>query len=827
MDYKEDLRKKLPELKQIEGFPKGEDDDIINLSTPPFYTACPNPYIKDFIENNGTVYDEENDNYHKEPFVGDVSEGKNEPIYKSHTYVTKVPYKAIQPFIKNFTSEGDVVYDGFGGSGMTGVAALSLNRKVIIGDLSPIATFITKSFLTKTNSNVFIEKLVSILDSAEEKYSWMYETKHKQEKGKITYVVWSDILECPYCKSEVDFWNQGIDHNKYEFKELISCTGCGSQLKKSECNKKYVERKSLGEVYKVVKQVPVLIKYKYGKESFEKSPDDFDFEVLRKIEEINIPYWVPTYQLNEGHNLNQPIRSHGFTSSELFFTKRSLLLLGYIKEMSDDETLVLLTSMLNRASKTVKTLLSNYFAAKKGKTIGGWAGTPLTGTLYIPSISTEVSILEAIKNRSKSLLKLQVEKESILKSQDFAVSTNSSTKSLIPDNSIDYIFTDPPFGENIMYSELNFISECWLKVFTNNNKEAIINKFQNKGASEYKQLIIETFKDYYRVLKPKRWITVEFNNSKSSIWNLIQESIGKAGFIIAQVSILDKKQGSFKQVNSPNSVKSDLIISAFKPDTKIENKIKNNLGKESELDFLNEFLTNLPVRPLIERTSKMLYSKMVSYYLNKNYEINYNSSDFYNLIKQNFIEQDGFWFTANQINSYSEYLKKIKLEGIEEVQSGAMMLFVSDEKSAILWIYNFLTTPKTFSDIHLEFTQVVNIQGDQVPELSQLLEDNFVKENNVYRRPTSEEEHNSLNTKREKVLMREFESLLLRAKSERKKIKEVRKEALVYGFEQCYKDKRFKDILTLEERLDKKIIENSSELNDFVEAAKIMVEGIN
>lgn len=378
-----------------------------------------------------------------------------------------------------------------------------------------------------------------------------------------------------------------------------------------------------------------------------------------------------------------------------------------------------------------------------------------------------------------------------------------------------------------MYSELNFISECWLKVFTNNNKEAIINKFQNKGVNEYKLLMSETFKDYYRILKPKRWITVEFNNSKSSIWNLIQESLMKAGFIIAQVSILDKKQGSFKQVNSPNSVKSDLIISAFKPSSAIEANIVNTAGKGSELDFLNEFLKNVPIKPIIERTSKMLYSKMISYYLNKNFEINYNSTEFYSLIKENFVEQDGYWFTANQINSYIEYLKKIKLEGLDEIKSGSMMLFVSDERSALLWLYNYLQIPKPFSEIHTAFTQIAAIQDDEVPELLQLLEDNFIKENNVFRKPTSEEEHRSVNTKREKALLREFESLLLRAKSERRKIKEVRKEALVHGFEVCYKNKRFRDILILEERLDKKIIENSSELNDFVEAAKIMVEGIN
>ena len=48
--FRNELRKKLPELKLIEGFPIGADEDIINLSDPPYYTACPNPWINDFIK---------------------------------------------------------------------------------------------------------------------------------------------------------------------------------------------------------------------------------------------------------------------------------------------------------------------------------------------------------------------------------------------------------------------------------------------------------------------------------------------------------------------------------------------------------------------------------------------------------------------------------------------------------------------------------------------------------------------------------------------------------------------------------------------------------
>ena len=118
------LREKLkdPEFRKIEGFPIGSDEDILALSDPPYYTACPNPFIADFIKHYGKPYDPSKP-YSREPFAVDVSEGKTDPIYKAHSYHTKVPHLAIVPSILHYTEPGDVVLDGFCGSGMTGVAA--------------------------------------------------------------------------------------------------------------------------------------------------------------------------------------------------------------------------------------------------------------------------------------------------------------------------------------------------------------------------------------------------------------------------------------------------------------------------------------------------------------------------------------------------------------------------------------------------------------------------------------------------------------------------------------------------------------------------------
>ena len=159
--FREELRKKLPELKQIEGFPIGEDEDIIALSDPPYYTACPNPWINCFIEEwtkNKKINDKP---YHKEPFASDVSEGKNDPFYNAHSYHTKVPHKAIVKYLKHFTEPGDIVLDGFCGTGMTGVASFtsereegkqdSFGRYTILNDLSPAASFISHNYNAAQN----------------------------------------------------------------------------------------------------------------------------------------------------------------------------------------------------------------------------------------------------------------------------------------------------------------------------------------------------------------------------------------------------------------------------------------------------------------------------------------------------------------------------------------------------------------------------------------------------------------------------------------------------------------------------------------------------
>jgi len=342
----------------------------------------------------------------------------------------------------------------------------------------------------------------------------------------------------------------------------------------------------------------------------------------------------------------------------------------------------------------------------------------------------------------------------------------------------------------------------------------------------YFNLMQQSFKEYYRVLKPNRWITVEFHNSKSSVWNAIQEAMTKAGFIIANVAILDKQQGSFKQVTSAGAVKNDLVISAFKPAKSFEERIIKNAGKDFEIEFVKDFLNNLPKRPIIERTEQMLYSKMLAYYVLRGYEVQYNSTTFYSMLRNHFVEEDGLWFNDNQIADYRIFKQEMKLAGKQDGSQGMLTLFVTDEKSAIIWLTNFLTEPKSFSDIHSAFTKLLNKQDDLMPDIKDILQENFVNENDKFRKPSNEEEHNALGEKRQRNLLKQFETLLLEAQKSKKKIKTVRKEALVFGMETYFKNRRFREILEFSKKLDNSIIDNNAEISMFIETAEIEIEGL-
>ncbi len=307
---------KDPEFRKQEGFPKGTDEAILAMSDPPYYTACPNPWLADFVAHYGRPYDPA-EKYAREPMAIDVSEGKTDPIYKAHSYHTKVPHLAIVPSILHFTEPGDIVLDGFAGSGMTGVAARWCGtapavyrhklesewkkagtaapkwgaRRVVLNDLSPAATAIAASYNVPFDVNAFLSAGKELLLAAESEMGWMYETMHSdgKTKGKIEFTVWSEVFTCPECAGMVNFIKEAFDEEN-QVRELFPCPHCGAELKKDKLERVMVSRTDPATNKKIqsVKYEPSFLIYSFDKKKFKKNLDEHDLLVLKKLK--NCPF---------------------------------------------------------------------------------------------------------------------------------------------------------------------------------------------------------------------------------------------------------------------------------------------------------------------------------------------------------------------------------------------------------------------------------------------------------------------------------------------------------------------------------------------------------
>ena len=843
MEERKLTKEDIDRVRGIEGFPIAKDEDIIALSRPPYYTACPNPFIEDFIKEHGTPYDEATDDYHCEPFAADVSEGKTDPIYMAHSYHTKVPYKAIMRYILHYTNPGDIVFDGFCGTGMTGVAAqmcgssdigfknqIELDmpsvqwgaRNAIINDLSPAATFIADNYNNPINSSEVTIEINRILDECERMYGAMYSTRHVDSKGTpiktfddayakgvINYVVWSDVFVCPNCSTEIVYWIEAVEKNERAVSASFICPHCGSVLKKSDCSRALVDSYDpiVGSPVTCAKQSPVMINYTYAGKRYEKKPDDDDILRAMNIDCSPVKRQIPFMRLPAGDNTEQPKQSHNFEYVHQFFFPRNLLIIGTLVKLCETsaykhQMMYVLTSVLVKTASKLHNI-----GIKDGK-INLAGAMPLV--LYVPSAVAERNLFELIRGKIKDIA--PVFSRSI---SDFnIVSTGDASNIPAHGNTIDYIFVDPPFGSNINYSELNFMWESWLKVLTAPDKEAIVNKTQKKGVAEYQKLMQLCFEEFYRILKPNRWITIEFHNSQNAVWNAINEALLAAGFIVADVRTLDKQQGTFKQMTTTTSVKQDLIISAYKPKESFVRQFTERAGDpEMAWEFVRQHLQNVPIAPdstgkievVAERQDYLLFDRMVALHIMRGIPVPMDAHTFYAGLRERFIQRDGMFFLADQVNEYDERRQKM------ELQDQQLSLFVTDEKSAIIWLGTQLgQTRQTYSELQPKFLQDwYRNKFEQMPELLDMLKENFLQDDDGKWYVPNLSDQADLEKLRRKRLLKDFFDIYAKGTG---RIKNARTEAIRVGFDECWKERNYSLIVKVGDRLPEKVLQEDPAL---------------
>ena len=863
-----------PAFRAQEGFPQGSVDAILEMSDPPYYTACPNPWLADFIEHYGKPYDPAVE-YAREPMAIDVSVGKTDALYKAHSYHTKVPHLAIVPSILHFTEPGDIVLDGFAGSGMTGVAAqwcgtapaayrhqMELEwkkaglsapkwgpRRAVLNDLSPAATFIGANYNLPFEVNDFAEAGKQLLSEVEQEIGWMYETLHSDGKKicRIDYVVWSESLGCQSCGSEVVFTSAAMKDDSQKVSKTITCPQCGAEATKEQMDlvfESFIDPAS-GEINKRPKRIPVSIAYKIGSQKFKKEPDAADFELVRRISELPLPIDLPLNSLPDSQMTRVGrMKTTNTVAIHHMFLPRAAHAMGMLwnkaQAHKDPRIRNFLLFMVEQAIWTLSILNRNR------PTGFSQVNQYLSGVFYVASQTAECSPWYVLDGKLSRLVKAF---QSYRPDYVAAITTGSATNLPLPDSSIDYIFTDPPFGENIYYADLNVLVEAWHGVRTDADPEAIVDRVRKKGVFEYQKLMTQSFSEYYRVLKPGRWITIVFSNSRAAVWNSIQVGLQQVGFVVAEVNALDKKQGSFQQVVSPNAVKQDLVISAYKPNAWLEERLaERGVAPESAWDFVQMHLRQLPVTKgksgviemVVERDPRRIYDRMVAWFVRHDFPVQLSTEEFLDGMRSRYTERDGMVFLSEQV---TEYDRKRALAA----QAPQIELFVSDERSAIDWLMDFLRKrPSTYQEVHPDFTTQVGAgwkKHEERPELSALLDENFLRFDGNGDVPSQIHSYLSTNfkdlrglekedprlkakakdrwfvpdpnkakdleQKRDRSLLKEFETYKSATK---RQLKESRLEVLRTGFRTAWAVKDYKTIIGIAEKLPDQTLQEDEKL---------------
>lgn len=695
-------------------------------------------------------------------------------------------------------------------------------RHPILADLSTAATFIAANYneSVRETADQFVQVASGILDLLDLEFGQYFH--RPASKQPLEYSVWSDVFLCPNCSEEFCYWDVAVDTRRWKLREDLRCQKCNSSVKRADVERAWITSRDpiSGQTVRRSKKVRVWDVWRVGSQRKEGPVAPADRTHIDQLAVPNLVSWVPTNKISKGDKTGDPFGS-GITHVHQYWTPRTCAVLARLRELASETKIqnllwFLMTSALDRVS-----LRNGYrpqHKLNKSRELGG----PLPGNLYVPNFGVELNPLVHLRDRIKTVKRML---DSSKRTRTCLVTTQSTASLALPDNSIDYIFVDPPFGSNLMYSELSFGMECWLKVTTNNQSEAIVNDTQGKNERSYTQLMYECFLTMERALKPGRWITVEFHNSRNSIWTAIQEALTHAGFVVADVRILSRNLGSLNQITSFNAVKQDLIISAYKPEKRLEDEFGLIAGTEKGVwEFLSHHLRQLPIlvakhgkmEPLVERQSYLLFDRMVAFHVQRGAGVPLSAAEFYNGVRQRYPERDAMYFLPDQVSEYDR--KRLEVKEVEQSE-----LFVSDEKSAIQWVRRQLSQEpmgyKELQPLYMKEAQRVWEKHEQPLELRTILDQSFVEERDGTWRVPDPKKEADLEQIRHRALMKEFQQYL----DTKGRMKIVRTEALRAGFKEAWQKKDYTAIVQMAKRAPETVIQEDPALLMYFDNASLML----
>ena len=568
-------------------------------------------------------------------------------LYGAFPYPTKISPETIALYIAAHTDPGDTVFDGFAGSGTTGLAALLCenppehlqieakrlglkvkwgSRNAVLYEIGALGSFVANTLTNPPDPDAFLKAATEILCESDRLDSWMYSAfEGNGQEGSIRHLIWSDILQCEKCHNDTTLWDSCVSRAPATIASSFKCAFCKHENPLGDVERVVESHldKLIDKRIKRRKRHPVWVYGISGKKYWSRKVSEADIRLIKAIEKESIPDTVPNVAVPWG-DLYRRGYHQGISHLHHFYTRRNLTVFGrlwkrteaYSSEIRDALRFWLLS--YNTSHATVMTRV----VAKSGqKDLVVTGAQP--GVLYVSGLPVEKNLLLGLRRKLSTISNAFKMIHGCRGRID--VHQKSSCNVNLMDNSIDYVFTDPPFGGNIPYSEISFLNEAWLGCYTNRTEEAIVSKKQGKNISKYQNLLASAFSEIRRILKPKANATLVFHSTSADIWNAFQSAYTKAGLSVECAGVLDKTQGSFKQVTAAGAVRGDPVLLLRKEAPKA-NISALNVWSVAEQLFREAIASSDPG----EKTAQRLYSRLVSYYLSIHQKVPVGANSFYN-----------------------------------------------------------------------------------------------------------------------------------------------------------------------------------------------------
>jgi putative DNA methylase len=658
------------------------------------------------------------------------------PVYNMHRFFARRPFNVFETLVKHYTSPGDIVLDPFMGGGVTVVESLRARRRVIGVDLNPMAWFIVDAEVRPVKLGEIRKQFIRVEKAAKEEINQLYEVACSTcgKPATTRWSVWSTQVICPQpdC-NEVIVLAEGkkLAGGRYV------CPACKRPFNASDC------RRLEDKMVRITYDCPSC-----GTSS-ERVPTTDDLErvqqatdrLVRMVEGGQLSY--PQDMIPDGDRVrDDALYKKGYTHFYDLFTRRNLLANAILKKAitnldSDPEATEALLFVFSSSLS---------WSNKMRQLKGGWG----YHGYWLPDISYESNVWDMFRKQFNSgphcywKGKTYSNREFgqfAVPAQDFSAIADgrasylllcrSSHELPLPDNSVDVVITDPPFGGNVQYAELADFWAVWLKEalglqgIIDNTLEAIETRHKGfpteKSLSHYEEMLFRIFKECHRVLKADRWMVLTFHNRDLDVWMALHRAANRAGFKLPSASE-DRYRGMLYQPpiehytttlhqRATGSMLGDFILS-FKREKSIPYEMADaTLSTEEERELVSK------IQELIKyhagADDNLLMTGLIPYLTEKHIFHKIGNKDFKSLFNKHFVwmDKEKKWFTKDMVDPQSHIIKPIDYVPAEKFTEEVVYSFLKDKKYASL-----------DDIISVIYRQLVNSHKPGIPAISKVLQ---------------------------------------------------------------------------------------------------------